>query len=34
MIHATEIRSLLADTGLKFKRAEMKMIRWMCGITM
>ena len=27
-------RSLLVDVGLKFERAEMQMIRWMCGIFM
>ena len=26
-------RPLLADVGLKFERAEMQMIRWMCGET-
>ena len=25
---------LLADVGLKFERAEMQMIRWMCGVSM
>ena len=29
-----EIRPLLVDVGLKFERAEMQMIRWMCGIFM
>ena len=23
---------LLADIGLQFKRAEMQMVRWMCGV--
>ena len=27
-------RPLLVDVGLKFKRAEMQMIRWMCGISL
>ena len=25
---------LLVDVGLKFERAEMQMIRWMCGVSM
>ena len=25
---------LLADVGLNFERAEMQMIRWMCGVSM
>ena len=25
---------LLVDVGLKFERAEMQMIRWMCGISL
>ena len=25
---------MLVDVGLKFERAEMQMIRWMCGITL
>ena len=29
-----ETRPLLVDFGLKFERAEMQMIRWMCGISM
>ena len=27
-------RPLLVDVGLKFERAEIQMIRWMCGISM
>ena len=27
-------RPLLVDVGLKFERAEMQMIRWMCGISL
>ena len=27
-------RILLVDVGLKFERAEMQMIRWMCGISL
>ena len=34
MIYGSETRSLLVDVGLKFERAEMQMIRWMCGISM
>ena len=26
--------TLLVDVGLKFERAEMQMVIWMCGITM
>ena len=29
-----ETRPLLADVGLKFERAGMQMIRWMCRISM
>ena len=25
---------MLADVGLKFEKAEMQMIRWMCGVSM
>ena len=32
MIYGSETRRLLVDVGLKFERAEMQMIRWMCGI--
>ena len=34
MIYGSETRPLLVDVGLKFERAEMQMIRWMCGISM
>ena len=34
MIYGRETRPLLVDVGLKFERAEMQMIRWMCGISM
>ena len=34
MIYRSETRPLLVDVGLKFERAEMQMIRWMCGISM
>ena len=30
----SETRPLLVDVGLKFERAEMQMIRWMCGISL
>ena len=29
-----ETRPLLVDVGLKFERAVMQIIRWMCGISM
>ena len=32
MIYGSETRPLLANVGLKFERAEMEMIRWMCGV--
>ena len=34
MIDGSETRPLLIDVGLKFERAEMQMIRWMCGISL
>ena len=30
MVYGSETRPLLADVGLKFERAEMQIIRWMC----
>ena len=33
MTYGTETRPLLVDDGLKFERAEMQMIRWMCRIS-
>ena len=33
MIYGSESRPMLADV-LKFERAEMQIIRWMCGISM
>ena len=33
MTCGSEIRTLLADVGLNIGRAEMKMIRWMCGVS-
>ena len=34
MTYESEIMPLLADVGLKFERAEMQMIKWMCGVSM
>ena len=34
MTYGSETRSLLVDVGLKFERAEMQMIIWMCGISL
>ena len=34
MIYGSETRPLLVDVGLKFERAEMQMIGWVCGISM
>ena len=34
MTYGSETRPLLVEVGLKFERAEMQMIRWMCGIFM
>ena len=34
MTYGSETRPLLIDVGLKFERAEMQMIRWMCGISL
>ena len=34
MTYGSETRPLPVDVGLKFERAEMQMIRWMCGISM
>ena len=31
MTYGSETRPLLVEVGLKFERAEMQMIRWMCG---
>ena len=33
MTYGLEVRPLLADAGLKFERADMQMIRWMCGVS-
>ena len=32
MTYGSENRPLLTDVGLRFERAEMKMIRWMGGV--
>ena len=34
MTYGIETRPLLVDVGLKFERAEMQMIKWMCGVSM
>ena len=34
MTYGSETRPLLVDVGLKFERAEMQMISWMCGISL
>ena len=34
MTYGSETMPLLVDAGLKFERAEMQMIRWMCGISL
>ena len=34
MNYGSETRPLLVNVGLKFERAEMQMIRWMCGISL
>ena len=34
MTYGSETRPLLVDVELKFERAEMHMIRCMCGISM
>ena len=34
MTYGSETILLLSDVGLKFERAEMQMIRWMCGVSM
>ena len=34
MTYGNENRLLLVDVGLKFERAEMQMIRWMCAVSM
>ena len=34
MTYGSKTRPLLVDVRLKFERAEMQMIRWMCGISL
>ena len=34
MNYGSETMPLLVNVGFKFERAEMQMIRWMCGIFM
>ena len=34
MTYRSETRPLLVDVGLKFERAEMQIIRWMCDISL
>ena len=34
MIYGSETLPLLVDVGLRSERAEMQMIRWICGISM
>ena len=34
MTYGSETRPLLADVGLNFERAEMQMIRCMCGVSL
>ena len=34
MTYGSDTSRLLVDVGLNFKRAEMQMIRWMCGVSM
>ena len=34
MTYGSETRPLLVDVRLKFERAEMQVIRWMCGISL
>ena len=34
MTYKSETRPWLVDIGLMFERAQMQMIRWMCGISL
>ena len=34
MNYGSETRPWLVDVGLKFERAGMQMIRWMCSVSM
>ena len=33
MSYGSETRPLPVDVGLQFERAEMQMIKWMCGVS-
>ena len=33
MSYGSETRPLRVDVGLKFERAEMQIIRWICGVS-
>ena len=34
MAYGSETRPLIVDVVLKFERADMQMIRWMCSVSM
>ena len=34
MVYGSETKPFIANVGVKLERAEMQMIRWMCGISM
>ena len=34
LLYGSETRPFLSDIGLKFERAEMQVIRWMCRVSM
>ena len=34
MTYGSETMPLLVDVGLKFERADMQMVRWMCSVSM
>ena len=34
MTYGSETKPLLVVVGVKFERAEMQMIRWLCGISL
>ena len=34
MTYGSETRPFVVDVDLKFERAKMQMIRWMCGVSM
>ena len=33
MTYGSETRPLLADGGLKFEKAYMQMVTWICGVS-